>query len=402
MDFGFSLDQQSFRARARSWIGANMDERFRAAGLGQLFHGEDVEAQREWARRVYRAGYSGISWPREYGGQGLTAVERLIWNEELGRAVAPEGVNVAGTDLAGPLLLELGTEEQKQLYIPSIISAEHVWCQGFSEPESGSDLASLRTKAVRDGDDWIITGEKIWTSYAHVANWCLLLARTDRNAPAYRGITAFILPMTASGLSIRPLRQMTQREEFNSLFLDAVRVPGRNVIGEVNGGWRASTETLATERALTRLYRQARFLSELKAIADHLQRRTQDLPSAQVGYFSRKLTEHFSDLYILRLHNIKVAKMVAAGAQIGVESSLMKLHWSEVHQDIAELAIEILGKDAVAALDDGGMGRRFLNVYLQSRAETIYAGTSQIQRNIIAERLLGLPREQHAQKVAQP
>lgn len=387
MDISFTLEQESFRRTFRRWLKDNL-----APDWGGLrFTGPDddranAELQKAWERKLYAAGYQGIHWPKEYGGQGLTLVEHLIVNEELGRMSAPEGINTMGKELVGPIILKMGTEEQKRHYIPRILNIDDIWCQGFSEPDAGSDLASLHTRAVLDGDDWVINGQKVWTSFAHQADMCILLARTDPDAPKHRGLTLFLLDMRLPGVDIRPLRQITGRTEFNEVFFDNVRLPRAMHVGAINDGWNAAVGVLGFERATARLYRQARFLAEFRQLALSLVKHPE---KAGNPYFRQKVGTLFSELQMLRLLNLKTASRVVNDKGIGSEASIIKLFWSELHQRISEFASDVFAEDFVLDAPDA---ERFRFLYLHSRAETILAGTSEIQRNIIAERMLQLGR----------
>ena len=393
LDLAFSTPEQAYRAQVRSWIAANLP-----AGWGGTFSGPDdldesARLRQDWERALHQAGYNGVHWPRKYGGQGLDYLHHLIVSEELGRVAVPEPVNIAGMELAGPLILAVGTEEQKRRYLPPILACDEIWCQGFSEPGAGSDLAAIATRAERDGDTWIINGHKIWTSYASVAQWCFLLARTDRDAPRHKGITMFLVPMEVAGLTVAPLEQINGRTEFSELFFDNVRISADSNLGPVNEGWRIANEVLAVERGTNRLYRQARFQNEFEHLLDlALASRQLQGMMAPDGALRQRFARIYARLRIHRLHNLKMISRMDAGEKIGVESSCIKLFWSEMHQELGELGVDVLGPEV--ALDDAlsPAHGRFQEVYLTSRATTIYAGTAQVQRNIIAERLLGLPR----------
>jgi alkylation response protein AidB-like acyl-CoA dehydrogenase len=386
MDIRFSREQEEYRQDFRRWLDAHAPRSPDGAPfMPPDDEDENAAFQTEWEKRLYAAGYSGIAWPKAYGGQGLTLVEHYILQCELGRAYAPEGINNIGRELVGPIVLAVGSEEQKRHYIPRLLRLDDIWCQGFSEPNAGSDLASLQTRAVRDGDDWIVTGQKVWTSYARFSNWCILLVRTDREAPKHKGITLLLLPMDANGVTVRPLRQINGRSEFNEVFLDEVRVPDSLRLGAVNDGWRVANGVLGFERATTRLYRQARFARELDYLTDCLAH-----AAADDSGLRRRLAEAHVELEIVRYHNLKAVSRIANGAKIGPESSLQKIVWSEAHRKLGDLAMDALGMDGVAGAEPAA--RLFRDVYLKSHAETIFAGTSEIQRNIIADRVLGLPR----------
>lgn len=386
MDITLTPSQRQYRDEVRSWLRANLPSQWRDGSLvGQVSEDEERVFLTEWERRLYASGYSGISWPKEYGGQGKTMVEHYLASYEMGDAAAPESVNTIGRELVGPVLLAVGTEEQKQHYIPRILNVDDIWCQGFSEPNAGSDLASLKTRAVRDGDDWIIDGQKIWTSYAHFANRCILLARTSPDAKAHKSLTLFIVDMNLPGVDVRPIRHMNGLRHFNEVFLTGVRVPDPMRIGPVDGGWNVAVSVLGFERATTRLYRQARYMTELKSLA----RLAAARGDGNVQSIKARLGKIAAELSILRYHNIQFISRIASGKPIGDEASLLKLSWSHAHQEMAGLAIDILG-DGVD--EDSAEAERFRQIYFTARGETIYAGSSQIQRNILAERVLGLPR----------
>jgi alkylation response protein AidB-like acyl-CoA dehydrogenase len=385
MDIRFSPAQENYRRKFRRWLDANLP-RGSSAPSPVFDEDKDVLFQMEWERRLYSAGYSGVAWPKEYGGQGLTLAEHYIVHEELGRSAAPEGINNIGRELVGPIILAIGSEEQKRYYVPRLLRLDDVWCQGFSEPNAGSDLASLQTRAEPDGDDWVISGQKVWTSYARHSNWCILLARTDRAAPKHKGITLFLMPMNVPGITVRPLRQITGRSDFNELFLDEVRISDTLRLGAVNDGWRVANGVLGFERATTRLYRQARFMHEWRALIALAKRR---MPKRlDDSGIRRRIAAVFVELEIVRYGNLKVVSRVGQGHNIGPEASLQKLAWSEAHQKLAALAVDLLGEDFISSEE----AAPFRHIYLQSRAETIFAGTSEIQRNIIADRVLSLPR----------
>jgi alkylation response protein AidB-like acyl-CoA dehydrogenase len=385
MDISFNSAQDAYRAKVRQWLSDNIPENWvHGAQWPPLSEDDEQDFLIEWERRLYEAGYSGIAWPEAYGGQGLSHIDDLIVNEEIGRSEAPESINTIGRELVAPIILSVGTEEQKRHYVPRILRMDDVWCQGFSEPNAGSDLAAIKTRAVRDGDRWIINGQKIWTSYAHFANHCILLARTDLEVSPYRGMSLFIVRTDSPGIDVRPIRHMNGLRHFNEVFFTDVEVSSEMLIGPLNAGWKVAVEVLGFERATTRLYRQARFLEELKALVEYA-RETDGLSKA----LKAELGEIASELAIMRYHNLKFTSRITEGARIGEEASFLKLLWSQIHQKIARIGLELLGSEF-----DGNspIAERFRRIYFTSRGETIYAGSSQIQRNIIAERVLGLPR----------
>ncbi|APH71602.1 acyl-CoA dehydrogenase family protein [Aquibium oceanicum] len=387
VDVSFTPEQNAFRMRLRGWLA----EKLPPDWGGPRFMGPDDDAENarfqiDWERRLYAAGYQGIHWPKAYGGQGLTLLEHLIASEELGRVSAPEGINTLGKELVGPIVLALGTEEQKKTVIPRMLRLDDIWCQGFSEPDAGSDLAGLRTRAVRDGDHWVVNGQKLWTSFAHHANKCILLARTDPDAPKHKGLTLFLLDMKTPGVTVRPLRQITGRSEFNEVFFDNARIPLDAHLGAVNEGWNAAVGVLGFERATARFYRQSRFTAEFLQLVASLKRRSD---KAADPWFRQRAGALLAELRMHRLMNLKVASRVVNGREIGSEASVVKLFWSEMHQRIMDFASEIFAEDFVLDLPEA---ERFRFLYMHIRAETIYAGTSEVQRNIIGERMLGLGR----------
>lgn len=384
MDIALTPDQRRYRDGVRDWLRQNLPEGW-THGMPAGNPGEDDERAMlvDWERKLYRAGYSGIAWPKAFGGQGLGMVEHYLASVEMGAVAAPESINTIGRELVGPILLAVGTEEQKREYIPRILNVDDVWCQGFSEPNAGSDLAALKTKAVRDGDEWVIDGQKIWTSYAHFANRCILLARTGADAKAHRSITLFMIEMDQPGIEVRPIRHMNGLQHFNEVFFTGARVSDHMRIGPVDGGWTVAVNVLGFERATTRLHRQARYVNELQALAS-IAGRNGECDATRV-----KLGRIAAELEVLRYHNMRFVSRIAAGETIGDEASLLKLSWSQTHQDMAGAALDLLGDDIDA---DTAEAERFRQIYFTARGETIYAGSSQIQKNIIGERVLGLPR----------
>ena len=381
-----SPEEAEFRAGLRAWLAENLP----AEGPDR----DDTEALKDWSRRLADAGYVAVHWPVEYGGRGLPITFTAITYEELARAEAPEHLNLIGLGMAGPTILQAGTEEQRRRYIPAILTGEEIWCQGFSEPGSGSDLASLQTRAVRDPDrgGWRVSGQKVWSSFAHLADRCILLARTDPNAPKHEGITYFLLDMRQEGVEVRPLRQITGDAEFNEIFVDDAFVADDDVVGEVNRGWQTAIVTLLNERM------GAGFI--LAGILEARYRRLEELAkgtrrngaTAWDDYAIReRMDRAFADVQALRTTNHRALSELMRTGVPGPEGSITKLHWSETNQRLTKLALEILGPDAALAGADEGLGY-WQRAQLRSRGNTIEAGTSEILRNIIAERVLDLPR----------
>jgi alkylation response protein AidB-like acyl-CoA dehydrogenase len=376
VELAYSSEDEQFRADLRAWLDAMLPS------LPPQPAREAWDARRkwdtDWQRRLFDAGYAGLHWPKEYGGRGASPTEQLIFYEETARARAPYvGVNFVGTLHAGPTLIEEGTDAQKREHLPKILRGDEVWCQGFSEPSAGSDLASLRTRAERDGDDYVLNGQKIWCSFGQVADVGEFLVRTDPDAPKHKGISWLILPMDTPGIEIRPIRTVIGSSEFCEVFLSDVRVPVANRVGAENDGWRVTNVTLKYERGTA-------FVSELvdtRRLCDDLARRTTD--RADRRELGRCMAE-FDALWALSKRNVSQA----ARGTTGPGAMVIKLAYTEARQRFGELCLRVLGRDALDVEDNELVEER-----LRVLALTIAAGASQIQRNIIGERLLGFPRE---------
>src|SRR3954465_5517212 len=359
------------------------------AGLEQNHPGPEPEGdvagfefRRAWQRRLHEDDWAGVSWPKEYGGRGATLVEQAIYNEELARAQAPSTANVLGLAMGGPTVIAHGTEEQKRRYLEPILSADEIWCQGFSEPEAGSDLASLNTRAVRDGDEWVVTGQKVWTTLAHHAKWCMLVARTDQDAPRHKGLTYFLMDMEQDAIQVRPLRQITGEAEFNELFIEEARIPHENILGGEGNGWAVAITTLMHERATLAFGLQIRVkitLAELLAEA-------RESGAAVDPVIRDRLAQLYIESEVLRLNALRGLSAIMRTGVPGPEGSLGKWQWADVNQALTELAVQLRGGRAV--LDDDRWTYRFL----RARANSIEGGTTEILKNIVAERVLGLPR----------
>ena len=335
-----------------------------------------------------------MHWPRQYGGRGATMFENYILQEEFARALAPEIIGRIGVNLVGPTLIAHGSEEQKRRYLRPILAAEEIWCQLFSEPGAGSDLAALRCRAERHGDAFVVSGQKVWTSYAQFADWGILLARTDPSAGKGKGISFLIVDMHSPGVTIRPLRQMTGSEEFNEVFLEDVRIPANNLVGELNHGWNIAQTTLSHERGTSprQLVMHRILLNELIALAAKTPRGS--APASADPVIRQQLAQAWMEVEIFKLHNWRTLTQVRRHGKPGPESSLVKLFWSEMSQRLHDTAMEVLGADAplVSGEPRAAWRGRWARSYQYYRAATIFAGTSEIQRNIIAQRVLGLPR----------
>jgi len=393
LDLAFSAAEEAFRAEVRAWLGANLPP-------GWTGHrdfptlADEVAFLRDWQRKLHAGRWVGIHWPRDYGGRGASVVEHYLLQEELAAARAPEIVNRIGVNLVGPTLIAHGSEEQKRRFLPAIMPAEEIWCQLFSEPGAGSDLTALRTRAERRGDGWIVSGQKVWTSYAQFARWGILLARTDPAAPKARGIGYFVCDMRAPGVTVRPLRQMTGSEEFNEVFLEDVFIPRDHLVGAENEGWTIANTTLAHERGTA-----PRQLVIHRMLLDDLLRLARDGaggagPRRTDPILRQRLARHSIEVTISRLNNWRTLTRLARGQPLGPEASFVKLFWSEMSQRMHETLMELLGPAGLCwqpgphAVEGGRLAR----AYLYYRAASLFAGTSEIQRNILDERVLGLPR----------
>ena len=391
MDLRYTAPEQAFRRELRKWLAATLPD------VGEPPPQDDWPARREydlhWQRLLFDAGYAGVDWPAEGGGRGSSPVEQLIFKEECERAGAPYvGVNFVGLLHAGPTIIAEGTAAQKERYLPAILQGQEVWCQGFSEPDAGSDLASLRTRAVRDGEDYVVNGSKIWTSHAEVADYCELLVRTGD--AGNRGITWLIMPMDAPGIEVRPLRTIAGTTEFAELFLSEVRVPVANRVGDENDGWRVTMVTLSFERGTAfvgELLECMRLLGELARVA----RRLGLMDDAGVARRIGHLVAAFDALWALTKRNVSEAAQTGVP---GIGGSVFKLSFSEHAQALGDLAMELLDRaalcaDPLAGSDGLPLGNsEQLAAWFKSISLTIAAGTSQVQRNIVAERILGLPK----------
>ncbi|GAC1324744.1 MAG: acyl-CoA dehydrogenase [Mycobacteriales bacterium] len=391
MDFRDTTEEASFRAELRGWLRANLpadwDDRDPVVGRH-----DDAEA-RAWTRKLYDAGYAGLTWPKAYGGGGAPYSYQGIFLEETARAGAPAHIGGIGLGMAGPTIIAHGTEAQKEQHLAKIISGETIFCQGFSEPGSGSDLASVRTRADRAGDEFVVNGQKVWSSYAHIADYCILLTRSEPGSEKHRGLTYLLLDMHSPGVEVRPLRQITGDPEFNEIFLSDVRVPVENVVLEIGAGWAVAMTTLLHERgtlgfALTAQLETALLrLITLARTADGRGTRPADDPVIR-----DRIAQLWIDLQALRYTNYRSLTSLIKTGVPGPEGSIAKLHWSEANQRLTKLALEIEGP--AAQLDgEGGVWHGYWQYQqLRSRGNTIEAGTSEILRNIIAERVVGLPR----------
>ena len=386
MDLAFTTEEQAFAGEIRGWLADNLELPPRFETLD-----EEIEWGRRWQTRLAADRWVGIHWPVEYGGRGASPIEVAIYNMEYARARAPQPVNRVGVNNVGPTLLAFGTDEQKRRWLPAILDASDVWCQLFSEPGAGSDLAALSTRAVPVEGGWVLSGQKVWTSYAQWSRWGICLARTDPDAPKHAGISYLVVDMEADGIEIRPLVQLTGEAEFNEVFLDEVFVPDDQLVGGLHQGWSVASTTLSHERGTIFAFKEQVvhevFLAELFALALR-EGALDDVASADA------LVQSFVELQVLRLHNWRTLSRLAQGIEPGPETSWIKLHWSEMSQRLSTRAVDLCGDAAPlwrGAADTPGDGK-WQRQWLWSGAATIAGGTSEVQRNIIAERILGLPR----------
>ncbi|MBM2823739.1 MAG: acyl-CoA dehydrogenase [Thermoleophilia bacterium] len=358
MELRDTPEEASFRGDLRAWLEENVPGELRGhRGGAARFDGPEMRA---WSRALYDAGYAGLTWPEEYGGGGAPYTHQAIFLEEIARAEAPTHIGVIGLGMAGPTIMAHGTEEHKARYLAPILSAEEIWCQGFSEPGAGSDLAGVRTSSRLEDGHFVIDGQKVWSSFAHLADWCILLTRSDPESTRHAGLTYLIVDMHAPGVEVRPLTQITGEAEFNEIFFTGVRVPTDNLLGEVGGGWQVAMTTLLHERGT-------------------------------LG-FALQAAREWIEMEAVRFTNYRSLSALMKTGLPGPEGSISKLVWSEANQRVTKLALEILGPDAALAEGNAPYGGYWQYQQLRSRGNTIEAGTSEVLRNIVAERVLGLPK----------
>jgi alkylation response protein AidB-like acyl-CoA dehydrogenase len=384
VDLRDTPEEAAFRDKLRGWLEQNLpDELEGHPGGASRFEGPEVRA---WSRALYEAGYAGLTWPKEYGGGGAPYTFQAIFLEEMARAEAPPHVGVIGLGMAGPTIIAHGTEEQKSRYLAPILSADEIWCQGFSEPGAGSDLAGVRTSAKLDGDHFTVDGQKVWSSFAHIADWCILLTRSDPDSTRHAGLTYLIVDMHAPGVEVRPLTQLTGEAEFNEIFFTGVAVPAENVLGEIGGGWQVAMTTLLHERGTLGFALQAALEVQVRKLVVLARDRGAD------PILRDRIAREWTEMQALRLTNYRALSQLVKTGIPGPEGSVAKLVWSEANQRVTKLALELLGPDAALGADNAPYGGYWQYQQLRSRGNTIEAGTSEILRNIVAERVLGLPR----------
>jgi len=390
VDLRFSAAEEAFRAEARAWLTDRLSGPF-AGVRGRGGPGDEhslFEERWEWERALGDAGWTCLAWPETYGGRDATLLEQVIFYEEYARAGGPGRVGLIGEGLIGPTILHFGTEAQRERFLPRIASGEELWCQGYSEPNAGSDLANLATRAHLEDDEWVIDGQKVWTSLAHFSHWCFVLCRTDRDAPRHRGISYLLVPMDQPGIEVRPIVQITGTSEFNEVFFDGARTAADNIVGEVNGGWRVAMGTLAFERGALTLGQQLTFMNEWRETIEVARRRG----NVADPVVRQRLMQAWIELEIMKFTALRSISSLEDGT-LTRETSISKLYWATLHRELGNLAMDVLGPEAELA--DGAPYDLSLaqRIFLFTRSDTIYGGSNQIQRNVIGERALGLPPE---------
>ena len=380
MDFELSESEKAFRDEVRSWLKANKPTKDESAAEGQKAF---IEGRRAWQKKLYEAGYVGITWPKEYGGRGAGLMEQLIFNDEMILAQTPEPINVIGLGMGGPVVIAHGTEEQKRRYLAPLLAGDEIWCQGFSEPNAGSDLSGLQTKAEDNGDHYVVNGQKVWTTLAHVAKWCMLVTRERKEVNPRHGLTYLLVDMESPGVEVRPLVQITGDAEFNEIFFRDVVVSKSQILGEAGNGWAVAMTTLLHERGTLGMALATRAQITAAELTEH---------ARQIGRGSdplvrQRIAQHTIEARALQLNGYRAVSTMKRNGIPGPEGSILKLMWSELNQRMTETAVDIAGP--AGQVGDGG-GWEY--PFLRSRANTIEAGTSEVLRNILAERVLGLPR----------
>jgi alkylation response protein AidB-like acyl-CoA dehydrogenase len=393
MDLNLTAAEKQFRDELRAWLESNVPKdwnEWREKPLEESF-----SYLRAWQRKLYEGGWAAVSWPKEYGGRSATLMEQSIFWEEMARVEAPPMANSLGLGLIGPTIIAYGTEEQKARFIPKILSAEEIWCQGFSEPNAGSDLASLQTEALLEGDHYIVNGQKVWTSYGWIGSWCELVVRTDPTVAKHKGLSVLLIDMKSPGVEVRPLRQMTGESEFNEIFFRDVRVPAKNILGKVNDGWNVAVSTLMYERGSYGARLHLLFKRNINRLIElsHTFHKN-GLPAAKDALTRQKLAQCYAEIEIMRWNQLRAFSRITATGVPGPEGSIQKIFWSELNQRVQQIAQEMFGAyGQLLAGDKFAVDNGIWSYgYLRTRGNTIEAGTSEVQRNIIGHFVLGLPR----------
>ncbi len=393
MDFDYTPQEEAFRQELRSWLSMNVPKDYNPETFEQLDQDNRFDIQLAWQKKLHAANLVGIHWPKEYGGRGATLIEQSIYQQEMAHVRAPGVANTLGINIVGPTIMHWGTEEQKKRYIPSILSGDEIWCQGYSEPGSGSDFGSLQTRAVEDGDYFVVNGQKVWTSYAHKAHRCILVVRTDPNAPKHKGLSYLLVDMKTPGITVRPLVQITGDAEFNEVFFEDVRIPKANLVGEKNQGWQVAVTTLMFERVNFGIgHQMGPLLQQLSELAKRLS--ANGHTAAEDPAVRQKIAQFYIEAQAVKYNSFRQLTRQLHGDPPGPEGSIGKLAASELHLRIAHFATELLGPYGQLALGEmnGPDGGYWSRRALASRLYTIAGGTSEIMRNIIGDRVLALPK----------
>lgn len=390
MKLAFSAQDEKFRAEVAAWMADNLAGRFAPLKFrgGPGDEHAHFDLRREWERHLGAAGWTGVGWPATAGGRGAPLSQQVIFFEEYARAGGPGRVGHIGEGLAGPTIIAFGTEAQKARFLPPILRGEELWCQGYSEPNAGSDLANVRTRARLVGGKWVIDGQKVWTSLAHVSDWCFVIARTEEGSQQHRGLSYLLVPMCQPGITVRPIQQMTGTSEFNEVFFDGAESPAENIVGRPGEGWKVAMGTLAFERGASTLGQQMAFHNQLAEVIAIARRNGR----AREPMIRQRIARAWTGLEIMRANALRMLSQ-AERPELPREAYVSKLYWATWHRDLGKLAMDVLGPEAEIA-DAGDYALTPLQqLFLFTRSDTIYAGTNEIQRNIIAERALGMPRE---------
>ncbi|MDJ0785316.1 MAG: acyl-CoA dehydrogenase family protein [Myxococcota bacterium] len=395
MDLHFSAEDEAFRREAADWLESALAGEFSVL-RGRGGSGDDsalIDERKAWEKRLAAGGWTCVGWPREYGGRGASLTQQVIFHEEYARAGAPGRLNHMGETLLGPTLIAFGTEAQKQRFLPPIVAGEEIWCQGYSEPGAGSDLAAVQTRAEREGSEWVIHGQKVWTSWAEWADWCFVVARTDPDSKRNRGLSYLLVPMDQPGITIRPIEQITGDAEFFEVFYDGARTEASHVVGEPDQGWSVIKGTLAFERGVSTLGQQMLFQRELQAVIDA----AKENGRASDPLIRQRIADAWMGLEIQRYNALRT---LSNESQLSPEGLITKIYWATWHRELGKLAMDVLGPEAevACAADEGEYALTPLQrLFLFARSDTIYGGSNQIQRNLIAEGALGLPRDPRPQ-----
>ena len=395
MDFAHNASQRKFRDDLRAWLEARRADDS-IPPLTQHSLDQAVARGKVWQKTLHAAGWCGLHWPAAYGGRGIGIIEQIIFQEELARIGSPQMVNLLALTMVGPLLIDHGTETQKKRYLKPILEASEIWCQGYSEPGAGSDLAAVATRADRQGDEYVVNGQKVWTSYAQYSDFCILLARTSSEGAKHQGLTLMIVDMRSAGIDVRPLKQMNGDSEFNEVYFNDVRVPCENVVGREGEGWKMAVALLMYERATLTFQRQLQSRVALEELIRFAQEwLARGVRAADDAALRQRIAQAYTESEALRLTSLRHLTRQLRGEPPGPEGSMEKLFWSEMYQRMLEIPLSIAGPYGMLSGEDdrAPLGGRWPHLYLYSRGRTIAAGTSEIQRGIIAQRVLGLPKD---------